>query len=119
MGVTYQDCAQPQIWMAGVIVDTDPSLDKSDRSFPAFWLPFQDVTSHNHSPQWVQQIQGEMTDGGVPDGGTSSTSGTSSSGGPDSGPTCGEADAPCGGSSPLCCTDMVCCVTTCQPVCAQ
>ena len=40
---TYQNCAQPQIWMAAVIVDTDRGLDANDRSYPAFWLPFQDV----------------------------------------------------------------------------
>lgn len=28
----------------------------SDPSFPAFWLPFQDVTAHNHIAQWVDQI---------------------------------------------------------------
>ncbi len=27
MGVGYEDCAQPQIWMAGIIVDPDPALD--------------------------------------------------------------------------------------------
>ena len=30
----------------------------TDRSFPAFWLPFQDVTAHNHSAQWVATVQG-------------------------------------------------------------
>ena len=33
------------------------SLDATDRSYPAFWLPFQDVTAHNHSAQWVAQVQ--------------------------------------------------------------
>ena len=58
------------------IVDPDASLDATDRSFPAFWLPFQDVTAHNHSAQWVEQIVST-----TPDGGT---------GGSDGGPACGE-----------------------------
>ncbi len=70
MGVSYVGCAQPQIWMAGIIVDPNPSLDATDRSFPAFWLPFQDVTSHNHSAQWVQQIAGSPGPDGGTDGGT-------------------------------------------------
>jgi hypothetical protein len=108
-GVGYENCAQPQIWMAGVIVDPDPSLDASDRSFPAFWLPFQDVTAHNHSAQWVQQVQGGS---GGADGGTDG-------GGSDSGPACGESGAACGASAELCCTDMVCCNGSCQPACVQ
>src|SRR5262249_32933551 len=36
-GVTYGNCAQPQIWMAAVLVDEDGALDTKDRSFPAFW----------------------------------------------------------------------------------
>ena len=35
-----------------------------DPSFPAFWLPFQEVTAHNHIAQWVIQIVGPTTDGG-------------------------------------------------------
>jgi hypothetical protein len=108
MGVGYEDCAQPQIWMAGIIID--PSYT-GDRSFPAFWLPFQDVTSHNHSAQWVQQIQGGSggADGGTDGGG----------GGDDGGSSCGESGAPCGGTAELCCTDMVCCNGSCQPACVQ
>lgn len=53
---TYENCEQPQIWMAGVIVDPDRTSDVNDRSFPAFWLPFQDVNSHNHSAQWVEKV---------------------------------------------------------------
>ncbi len=56
-GVTYDGCAQPQIWMAAIIVDDDRGLDTVDRSFPAFWLPFQDVNAHNHTAQWVEKVQ--------------------------------------------------------------
>ena len=48
------NCTQPQIWMAAVSLDQLTS--GSDPSFPAFWLPFQDVTAHNHIAQWVDQI---------------------------------------------------------------
>jgi uncharacterized membrane protein YgcG len=110
--VSFATCEQPQIWMAAVIIDADPTLDAKDRSFPAFWLPFQDVSSHNHSAQWVEQIQGgggNPGDGGTPDGG-----------GPDGGGgSCGESGAPCGGSGPGCCTDMVCCSGSCQPTCIK
>jgi hypothetical protein len=95
-GVGYESCAEPQIWMAAVRVDEDPSLDATDRSFPAFWLPFQDVTSHNHSAQWVEQIQG----GGGGDGGT-----------------CGELGASCVGAT--CCSDVVCCSGVCSYTCVK
>jgi hypothetical protein len=113
--ILFDAYAQPQIWMAGVIVDTNRALDSTDRSYPAFWLPFQDVTAHNHSAQWVAQVQG----GPGGDGGTSSGSGSGSGGAPDTGPTCGESGAACGASDPLCCTDTVCCGGTCENGCAQ
>jgi hypothetical protein len=95
-GVTYENCAQPQIWMGAVIVDADRNLDTKDRSFPAFWLPFQDVNSHNHSAQWVEKVDNP----GNPDGGTCSPDGT-----------------PCGGDggAGVCCG--VCCYTTCAETC--
>jgi len=96
-GVTYGNCAQPQIWMAAVIVDPDPSLDAPDRSFPAFWLPFQDVTSHNHSAQWVEKVQGP------PSGGT------------DAG-ACSPSGQACGAG---CCSDVVCCNGTCEYTCIR
>ena len=48
------DCTQPQIWMAAVSIDDVAA--GNDGSFPAFWLPFQDVTAHNHIAQWVDTI---------------------------------------------------------------
>ena len=108
MGVGYENCAQPQIWMAGVIIDPDPSLDAKDRSFPAFWLPFQDVNSHNHCAQWVEQIAG----GGSPDGGVPEA-------GVDSGGTCGESGASCGVGQAACCADVVCCNGLCLTSCPQ
>lgn len=49
-------CQQPQIWMAAVGVDVDQFGHGHDTSWPAFWLPFQNVTSHNHSAQWVSRV---------------------------------------------------------------
>jgi hypothetical protein len=51
------DCTQPQIWMAAV--DLDALAAGMDPSFPAFWLPFQDYTAHNHIAQWVTSIATE------------------------------------------------------------
>jgi hypothetical protein len=94
-GVGYEDCAKPQIWMGAVVVDPDPALDAGDRSFPAFWLPFQSVDSHNHAAQWAERSQGMSPDAGG----------------------CGEAGASCGGAGGLCCADMVCCFNICASDC--
>ncbi len=48
------NCTQPQIWMAAVSLDDVAA--GTDGSFPAFWLPFQDDTAHNHIAQWVDSI---------------------------------------------------------------
>ncbi|HTR54770.1 MAG TPA: hypothetical protein VMJ10_28970 [Kofleriaceae bacterium] len=48
------NCTQPQIWMAAISLDQLAS--GQDGSFPAFWLPFQDYTAHNHIAQWVDSI---------------------------------------------------------------
>ena len=101
-GVGYEGCAQPQIWMAAILVDDGRALDATDRSFPAFWLPFQDVKSHNHSAQWVEKVQ-------APPGGDA---GAGSDGG-----TCGAQGATCNPAA--CCTDTVCCGTTCQYTCLR
>jgi hypothetical protein len=42
-------CQQPQLWMAAV---SPGGASGTDPSFPAFWLPIQAVTKHNHTPQW-------------------------------------------------------------------
>lgn len=101
-GVTYANCAQPQIWMAGVIVEEDGTLDATDRSFPAFWLPFQDVNSHNHSAQWVEKVQSSSPGGGG-DAGT--------------GTACVMASGSC--ASATCCSDSVCCAGTCSVTCVR
>ncbi|HEY3807068.1 MAG TPA: hypothetical protein VGL61_30910 [Kofleriaceae bacterium] len=51
------NCTQPQIWMAAI--DLDNLAAGIDPSYPAFWLPFQDYTAHNHIAQWVTSIPTE------------------------------------------------------------
>jgi hypothetical protein len=60
------NCHQPQIWMASIDL-TAAASGTGDPSTPAFWLPFQDVTAHNHIAQWVITIVGNS---GNPDGGS-------------------------------------------------
>jgi hypothetical protein len=93
---SYENCAQPQIWMAAVIVDQDGVPSGVDRSFPAFWLPFQDVTSHNHTAQWVEKVVAPPP---PPDGGS-----------------CVPLQGTCDGDA-ICCTDSVCCFGTCLADC--
>ncbi len=115
MGVTFNGYAAPQIWMAAIVVDPSRSLDSMDRSYPAFWLPFQDVTAHNHSAQWVATVQSGPPGG---DAGGSSGSGSSSGGSP----MCNEAGGTCGPNGGTCCSDVVCCpgtTYTCTVSCSQ
>jgi hypothetical protein len=45
-------CQQPKLWMAAISLSDVSGMDPS---FPAFYLPFQDITTHNHTPQWTEQ----------------------------------------------------------------
>jgi len=55
-------CQQPQIWMAAIDVTVANSPQvvhpnaTQDPSWHGFWLPFQDITTHNHTPQWTQTV---------------------------------------------------------------
>ncbi len=49
-------CEQPQLWMAAINISTAEVMGSSDPSNVAFWLPFQDITTHNHTPQWTQTV---------------------------------------------------------------
>jgi hypothetical protein len=120
-GITFNAYAAPQIWMAAIVVDPDRTLDASDRSYPAFWLPFQDVTAHNHSAQWVATVQsggGGSPPGGDAGTGTGGDSGMASDSG---GGTCNEQGGTCGPSGGTCCADVVCCAGSylCQGGCIQ
>jgi hypothetical protein len=45
-------CKQPKLWMAAINLSGSAGKDPS---YPAFFLPFQDLATHNHTPQWTQQ----------------------------------------------------------------
>jgi hypothetical protein len=54
---TDPDAGDPrrwQIWMAAV--DFEKAQNGGDPSYPAFWLPFQDMGSGNHIAQWTERI---------------------------------------------------------------
>ena len=46
--------AIPQIWMTAF--DTSLAEKGQDPTFPAFWLPYQDLTSKNHIAQWTKKV---------------------------------------------------------------
>jgi hypothetical protein len=46
-------CQEPQLWMAPIYFSEAQS--NKDPSGPAFWIPYQDITTHNHTAQWTQQ----------------------------------------------------------------
>jgi hypothetical protein len=53
-GMPFPDqCQQPKLWMAAISLSEPSNVDPS---FPAFYLPFQDITKHNHTPQWTQEV---------------------------------------------------------------
>jgi hypothetical protein len=53
-GIELEGAKQPQIWMAAF--DAGLAATGSDPSSVSFWLPFQDVKSHNHIAQWTTTI---------------------------------------------------------------
>jgi len=82
-------CVQPQIWMAAVEVDASGGINAgNDTSYPAFWLPFQEVSAHNHTAQWATAIPDRPP---AMDGGT-----------------CGGAGAACGAGLAVCCAAYYC-----------
>ena len=48
---TQANPLQPQIWMAAF--DPAKAMSNMDPSSSSFWMPFQDVKSHNHIAQWT------------------------------------------------------------------
>jgi hypothetical protein len=49
------NCTRAQIWMAAIQLDPNAVQAQTDVSWPAFWLPFQDLQTNNHLAQWAQQ----------------------------------------------------------------
>jgi Tol biopolymer transport system component len=43
-----------QLWMAAIDLAKDEML--TDPSYPAFWLPFQNINTGNHIAQWTKEI---------------------------------------------------------------
>ncbi len=60
------NCRQPQLWMAAINLTTAEVMGTVDPSSPPFWLPFQDITTHNHTAQWTSTVVTTPP----PDGGT-------------------------------------------------
>jgi hypothetical protein len=55
-GVRLVGVAEPQLWMSPFFADR--AAAGMDPSVPMFWLPFQNINSHNHIAQWTQAIVG-------------------------------------------------------------
>jgi TolB protein len=54
---------QTQLWM--VAVDLTKLGSGTDPSFPAFWLPFQDISGGNHIAQWSTAVVRASCSGGT------------------------------------------------------
>jgi hypothetical protein len=50
------NCQQPQIWMAAINLSNAEVSNPTDPSYPAFWLSFQNITTHNHSAFWTSTV---------------------------------------------------------------
>lgn len=53
-GTSSESTSGTLLWM--VAIDPDRALNGQDPSYPAFYLPFQDVTSSNHIAQWTKEV---------------------------------------------------------------
>ena len=53
-GTFAPQCQQPQLWMAPITL-SEGFNGMTDPSHVAFWIPYQDITTHNHTPQWTHQ----------------------------------------------------------------
>jgi hypothetical protein len=53
-GSKLADGELPQIWMAAF--SPTRAENGEDPTWPAFYLPFQDITTNNHIAQWTQKI---------------------------------------------------------------
>jgi hypothetical protein len=54
-GLRLESGKTAQIWMTAI--DLEKAKTGADPSYPAFWLPFQDVASGNHIAQWVTKVE--------------------------------------------------------------
>jgi hypothetical protein len=84
-------CQEPQLWMAPLTY-TEAQGSTADPSGVAFWIPYQDILTHNHTAQWTWKpnpIQ-PPPDAGIPPCSCSNLYGP-----------CGASNGGCG-----CCTGM-------------
>ena len=51
-GMFAANCKEPQLWMAPITF-TEAQSATMDPSGAAFWIPYQDMTTHNHTAQWT------------------------------------------------------------------
>ena len=49
-----QDMQIAQIWMVAISPERAAA---GDGGYPAFWLPFQDITTGNHIAQWTEKVE--------------------------------------------------------------
>jgi hypothetical protein len=110
------------LWM--VAVDPDVTTQGQDGSYPAFALPFQDLTTSNHIAQWTEVVvpTGGDDDGGTPGGSPDGGIGPQPDGGvgpqPDAGPGgCVAIGQPCGGGAGTCCPGTVCLASGGEQIC--
>lgn len=53
-GLRLKGKSQAQLWM--VAIDPGKAEINTDPSYPAFWLPFQDINTGNHIAQWTETV---------------------------------------------------------------
>jgi hypothetical protein len=79
------ECQEPQLWMAPItLAEAQGNIDPSG---VAFWIPYQAITTHNHTAQWVWTPPQRMGDAG-------------------SCTTCSMEYGPCGTNGCACCTGL-------------
>jgi hypothetical protein len=57
-------CQQPQLWMAPLTF-TEAQSATADPSGVAFWIPYQDIGTHNHTAQWTEEVPIPHPDAGT------------------------------------------------------
>ncbi len=64
-GLRLKGKQQAQLWMTAIITKKGEVGFVKDPSFPAFWLPFQNIKTGNHIAQWTKKLVKKKCD---PDG---------------------------------------------------
>ncbi len=66
-------CQQPKLWMAAIDLSSTSGIDPS---YPAFYVPFQDIATHDHMPQWTPALASAPPLVCIPTGGSCVTNPT-------------------------------------------